>query len=95
MAVGDVKSGLNSVSANGYLTIQPPSGEEWVIHNIYHESDIALIFTDGTNELTFDEDNGRGVYARYSFHVTNSRYLKVKNTDSSAKLIGYDGVQTK
>jgi len=96
MAVGDVKNGLSSVAANGELTIQPPSGEEWVIHNIYHEYDIDLILTDGTNNLTFDTETGAGVYAKYAFHITNSIYLKVKNKDSSnARLIGYDGVQTK
>ena len=96
MAVGDVKSGVTSVSANGYLTIQPPSNEEWVIHNIYHEYDIELVLTDGTNDLVFDSDSGAGAYAKYAFHVTNSVYLKVHNKDTSnARLIGYDGVQTK
>lgn len=95
MAVGDVKSGLQSVNAGGYLDIQPASGEEWVIHNIYHEGDVELHFSDGTNSLAFDSDAGAGVYAKYAFHVTNGRYLRVKNTAASAKLIGYDGVQTK
>jgi len=96
MAVGDVKSGLNSVSAGGSLDIRPPSGEEWVIHNIYHEYDIDLAFTDGTNELVFDTDTGAGVYAKFCFHVTNSLWIRVKNKDdSSSRLIGYDGVQTK
>jgi len=96
MAVGDVKSGISSVSANGYLSIRPPTGEEWVIHNIYHEHDIELIFTDGSHDIVFDSDSGSGVYARYAFHVTNSVYLKVHNKDTStSRLIGYDGVQTK
>ena len=95
MAVGDVKSGLQSISANGYLDIQPSSGEEWVIHNIYHESDVQLEFYDGANSLVFDTDAGAGVYAKYAFHVTNTRRIRVKNTAASAKLIGYDGVQTK
>ena len=96
MAVGDVKSGLSSVAADGYLSIRPPSGEEWVIHNIYHEYDVELILTDGTNNLIFDTDTGAGVYAKYAFHVTNSIYLKVHNKDTAnARLIGYDGVQTK
>jgi hypothetical protein len=32
MAVGDVKSAIVSVAAGDYLDIQPPTGEEWVIH---------------------------------------------------------------
>jgi len=95
MAVGDVKSGLQSIPAGSFLAIQPPSSEEWVIHNIYHEHDVELHFYDGTNSLAFDTDTGAGVYAKYAFHVTYSRYIRVKNTNSSARLIGFDGVQTK
>jgi len=96
MAVGDVKSAIVSVSAGGYLDIRPPAGEEWVIHNIYHVYDITLCITDGTNELCFDTDTGSGVYAKYAFHVTNSIWIRVKNNDTAnARLIAYDGVQTK
>lgn len=96
MAVGDVKSGLVSVSAGGYLDIRPPSGEEWVIHNIYHAYDVDLAFTDGTNVLIFDTDTGAGVYAKYAFHVTNALWIRVINKDTvNPRLIGYCGVQTK
>lgn len=95
MAIGDVRSGISSISSNGFLNIQPPSGEEWVIHNIYHEDSVELYFSDGTNNLLFDAEQGVGYWAWYEFHVTNSRYLRVKNVTASAKLIGYDGVQTK
>ena len=95
MAVGDVKSNLVSVASNDVLTIQPPVGEEWIIHNIYHESNIELRLTDGTNTLTFDSTTGRGVYARFSFHVTNTLYLQIVNVDTVSRLIGYDGVQSK
>jgi hypothetical protein len=95
MAVGDVVSGISSVAAGSFLDIRPPAGTEWVIHNIYHESDIQLELYDGTNSLVFDTDTGAGVYAKYAFHVTNSIRIRVKNTAASAKLIGYDGVQTK
>jgi hypothetical protein len=96
MAVGDVKSNLVSVAAGGSLDIRPPVGEEWVIHNIYHAYDVDLAFTDGTNVLIFDTDTGAGVYAKYAFHVTNTLWIRVVNKDAaSARLIGYDGVQTK
>lgn len=95
MAVGDVVSGLSSVTANGYLTIQPTGTAEWVIHNVYHEYDVQVEFYDGVNAIVFDTDAGAGVYARYAFHVTNARYLRVKNLHgTAAKLIGYDGVVT-
>jgi len=96
VAVGDVKSGITSVQASGYLDIRPPIGEEWVIHNIYHAYDIDLCITDGTNELCFDTDVGAGIYAKYAFHVTNSIWIRVKNKDTAnARLVAYDGVQTK
>ena len=95
MAVGDVFSELSSVAAAGYLDIQPSAGVEVVIHNIYHDSDIQLEFYDGTNSLIFDTDVGAGIYAKYAFHVTNARRIRVKNTAAVAKLIGYDGIVSK
>ena len=95
MAVGDVFSGISSIAAAAYLDIQPSAGVEAVIHNIYHESDVQIEFYDGTNSLIFDTDTGAGVYAKYAFHVINARRIRVKNTAVAAKLIGYDGVQTK
>ena len=95
MAVGDVFSGLSSIAAAAYLDIQPAAGVEAVIHNIYHESDIQIEFYDGTNSLIFDTDPGAGIYAKYAFHVTNARRIRVKNTNAAAKLIGYDGIVTK
>jgi hypothetical protein len=95
MAVGDVFSGISSIAAAGFLDIQPAAGVEVVIHNIYHESDIQLEFYDGTNSVIFDTDPSAGIYAKYAFHVTNAKRIRVKNTAAAAKLIGYDGVQTK
>ena len=96
MAVGDVYSGLVSVAAGGYLDIRPAVGVEVVIHNIYHAYDVDLAFTDGTNVITFDTDVGAGVYAKYAFHVTNALWIRVINKDTvNARLVGYDGVQTK
>jgi len=95
MAVGDVVSDIQSIAAGAFLAIQPSSGVEWVIHNIYHEHHVELYFYDGTNSLLFDSEAGGGVHAKYAFHCTNTRYIRVKNTNTSARLIGYDGVQTK
>jgi hypothetical protein len=95
MAVGDVYSGLTSVAASSYLDIQPTGTVEVVIHNIYHEYDIQLEFYNGTNSCVFDTETGAGVYARYAFHCTNARRIRVKNNDTAnARLIGYDGVVT-
>lgn len=95
MAVGDVVSSLSSIDTDAYLDIQPGAGMEWVIHNIYHESDIQLEFYDGSNGVAFESVTGAGIYAKFAFHMTNSIRIRVKNTSGEAKLIGYDGVVTK
>jgi len=95
MAIGDVFSGISSIEAAAYLDIQPVAGVEAVIHNIYHDGNIQLEFYDGTNSLIFGTDSETGVYAKFAFHVTNSKRIRVKNTTTVAKLIGYDGVVTK
>jgi len=96
MGVGDARQGLVNVSAGGYLDIRPPVNEEWVIHNIYHEYDVDLVWTNGTDELVFDTDVGSGAYTAFAFHVTNSIWIRVINKDTTnARLVGYDGVCTK
>jgi hypothetical protein len=95
MAVGSIVNNIVSVAASSFLDIQPPSGSEWVIHNIYHAFDVTVEYYDGTNELQFDTDTGAGVYGKFAFHCTNARRIRVKNNSAStAYLIGYDGVQT-
>jgi len=96
MAVGENVSGLASVAAGAYLDIQMASGTEAVVHNIYHEYDVQIEFYDGSNSLVFDTDTGAGFYGKTQFHVNNTRRIRVKNTHTTlAKLIGYDGIQTK
>jgi hypothetical protein len=95
MAVGDVTSDIQSINAGSYLDIQPGSGIEWVIHNIYHEDQVQLEFYDGSNSLIFDSDTGPGIWAWYEFHCNNTRRIRAKNTAATSKLIGYDGVVTK
>lgn len=96
MAKGDVVSDLQSVAAGARLDIQPASGVEWIIHNIYHEGPVALEFFNGTNFIEFETRTaGPDWFANFQFHVTNTRRIRVRNTDTAARLIGYDGVQTK
>ena len=94
--MGIVVAGISAVSGQGILDIRPPPGEEWVIINIYHEFDVDLGKTDGTNTIWFDTDTGAGVYAKFAIHLTNSVWLRVRNRDTNTaatKLIGYDGVK--
>lgn len=92
MAVGDIVSNLTSVGATSFLDIQPAGTEEWIIHNIYHEFDVTVVWYDGANSINFHTSTGAGILARFTFHVNNARWIRVYNPDGNAKLIGYDGV---
>ena len=93
MAVGDAVGLIQSVPAGGVIDLQPAGTVQWVIHNIYHEFDINLILYDGVNSLTFDTSTGSGILARFTFHPSNSLWIRVKNNDlANARLIGYDGI---
>lgn len=94
-SVGDVKSDLQVIVNNQYLDIRPPSGEEWVIHNIYHAGDVELYFWSGTDSILIDSASGAGAWCAYFWHVTNTVYLRVMNVSGGDIAIGYDGIQTK
>ena len=78
-----------------YLDIQPGPGTQAVIHNIYHEDDVDFAFVDGTSNLIFDSVSGPGAYTKFAFHVTNTRWIRVRNLSGTEVLIGYDGIVTK
>jgi hypothetical protein len=95
MAVGDVFDGSATLTAGASVDIRPSAGVEAVIHNIYHDGDVELIKTDGTVSVSFDSDVGKGVYAKFSIHVTNSRWLQVKNISAGTVKVSWDGIVTK
>jgi hypothetical protein len=85
-----------SVASGSSLTIRPSSGEEWIIHNIYSLNGypIELYLTDGSNTILF-ESNASGGLLGYAFHLTNTVYMTIKNTDASARYLSYDGIVSK
>jgi len=95
MAKGDVVASISSVNPAATKTIQPGAGIEWALHNIYHEAEVELYVVEGANELLFDDAAAKGSWSAYFFHLTNTHYFKVKNTNAGAKLIGYDGIVSK
>ena len=92
MAVGDIVSGLQSIAAGNYLDIQPVGTEQWIIHNIYHESNVTLVWYDGVSSINFHTSIGPGILARFTFHLSNTIWLRVFNPGIGAQLIGFDGV---
>jgi hypothetical protein len=95
MTKGDTVASLSSVNAAASMTIRPGTGIEWIIHNIYHEAEVELYVVEGANELLFDDASAKGSWSAYFFHLTNTDYMKVKNTNAGAKLIRYDGIVSK
>lgn len=95
MAVGDVFSAKASKAQNAYLDIQPASGQECVIHTIYHEAECELYLSDGATEFLFDSATTGGAMMGRSFHVTNTLYIRIKQTNAASKEVGYDGIVTK
>ena len=99
MAMGDVKSGLFSISTTLTGDVKPPTGEEWVIHNFYYNGMCEFYVVDNTSgsEVTvlIDSDSGAGARLGMYFHLTNTHWLRVKNTAASNITFSYDGMQTK
>jgi len=94
MAVGDVVSDVQSIAAGAYLALQPAGTVEWVVHNVGHESDAELHLYNGTDDLTVSKHYGNDAWLGYQFHCKNTVYWRIKNSNTAAKLIGYDGVVT-
>ncbi len=95
MALGDTTAAHTSIADGARLTIQPASGVEWVVHNLYFGGACSFHRVGGAGDLTFDTDTGAGARLGYVWHVTNSVYLEIENTSGGAAILGYDGVITK
>lgn len=98
MAVGDTQAGVATIAIGTTSTfnIQPPAGQEWVIHNVYYDAGLELRMTNGTITVPFDTDTAMGARMGMSTHVMNGYYLQLRNTSASVVVnIAYDGVQTK
>lgn len=96
MAVGDTVVNFSTIAAAAASTIQPVGTIEWVVHNIYCSptTSAELYLSDGSVDLLIDS-NTTGGWLDYHFHVSNARYLKVKNNSASSRSIGFDGIITK
>jgi hypothetical protein len=94
MAVGDTVTANNATAGSGTFTIQPGSGVEWDIHNLYFSAKCNVIKTDGSNPVTlYSPTTGGSIPGQW--HITNSVYLQITDTSSSTNNMGYDGIQTK
>jgi len=93
MGIGDIHSTIAAISASDTLTIQPGSGDEWVIHNIFTSGTIEFVVVNGSNSViveTTDES-----LTAYFFHANNTQYYKIINKEGSEIKAGYDAIETK
>jgi hypothetical protein len=110
MAIDDVISDFEtSVSPEARLSIQPASGDEWLVTHFFllgGTSAIRLNAHDNTRNFIIGCWGGKtavesselreiGLH-EYRFFMTNSEYLRILNESDAATLIfGYSAIKTK
>ena len=107
MAIDDVVSSYqNSVANNGALSIQPASGDEWLVTQLMSQhSGTMTIRSHGDTNMTsgifagatsVTEDMQYAGTRSFKFLVTNSEYIKLYNNASGAtKVLGFSAIKTK
>lgn len=96
MTVGDVVSGHISIIAGGTEIVQPASGVEFVIHNVYvpRGSNVLVYKTDGITDVLIEQLSSPML--SFNVHVTNDVFVKIVNGDDvNSVLVSYDGIVTK
>lgn len=92
-AVGSV-IGLNTfISSSNTLTVQPISGVEWVVHNIYCGDSAIISKTDGAQPVIMTTLTGQSWLANAQIHVSFSSYVTIKSTSTSNYPYAFDGVR--
>ena len=94
MSQGDAKIGdITSIEASANMTIQPLSGETWLLKSISYSGAVEVYVTDGTNSILVASDATTGQMLGLNLLLSNSQYATVKNVETSAILARYDAVQ--
>lgn len=85
-------------SAGQVVSLRPPDGEEWTIHNILFQKPIQLSLTTGVGS----QEIIRNVYPSInsglmdlSLECTHDLWWNITHMSTSYNNIGYDGVKTK
>lgn len=108
MAIDDVVSSYNNSLANGAnLSIQPTSGDEWLmtsaftrdasdIHLYPHTSDGAATTGLWGGRTTANAALSLGMgYSTIQLLLTNSEYVRINNSSGGTKVVGYSAIKTK
>jgi len=92
-ALGDTRGTLSSLNPSATFNLQPGSGEEYIIHNIYTSGTIDILMTSSAAKLTIETTSTN--LTGYFIHVTNTQYIQMINKESGTIIVGYDGIETK
>ena len=108
MAVDDVISDYEtSVADNARSSIQPASGDEWLLTHIGIDYASSWLMTSHTNTdewaagvvggitAVANDILPHGIVTIYSFLLTNGEYIRVKNASGSSGHFGYSAIKTK
>lgn len=98
MAIGDTQSAVVSLTNAASYYIQPASGQEWIVHNVWHTLPLyATLATSGGGGLftvsSITLGDGPSWNAGLVAHLTNSIFMILNTT--SAQVIGWDGIASK
>ncbi len=84
--------GPSSIANGSYLNIQPSSGVEIEVRNVFFPATIELHYYDGTNDILFDASASFGGLYIPSFKCSNTKYVRVKNVSGSTQFLYTDAV---
>lgn len=98
MAIGDTKSAVVSLTNASSYFIKPDSGQEWIVHNIWHSLPLYVSLCTSTtggffkcNTLALTD--GAAWEQNLVAHLTNSIFLVL--VTNSAQTVAWDGMQSK
>jgi len=95
MSIGDTVISLYTLPGSATLDIQPSTGIEWEIHNIYVGATCLLSIADGTTALQIGTLGLDTPVEKAKYEITDSVYLQLENTVGSTTLVSYMGVVVK
>lgn len=96
MAASDGIGDIEEIASGAYQTIQPSvETVHWIVRNLAIPEGVEaeVYLTNGTKDVLLWTTVGP--ITNMPIYVNQSIYLKVKNLDSSAQNLGYNGVVIK
>jgi len=84
-----------AIQSSPMFFVQPPSGQEWIIHNIFYGSPCQISFGSTTSNSfvnIYDITSGFGILPGLLIHVSNTNYLIIQPIVEGN--FGYNGVRT-